>query len=136
MVFVGFGRDPAVGDRAPRASSASDVDLVSVASTPVGRTIPPGFLGVSLEYRTVSGAEQTGPRGDDRLLAQLIRNLSPAQTPVIRIGGDSTDWTWWPVPHTRRPPGVTYNLSASWVASARELAVRGSPPDPRPQPRG
>jgi hypothetical protein len=41
---------------------------------------------------------------------------------VLRIGGDSTDWTWWPVPKMVRPPGVTYAITRSWLAVARALA--------------
>jgi hypothetical protein len=57
------------------------------------------------------------------VLAQLIRNLAPGQAPVVRIGGDSTDWTWWPVPGVRPAPGLTYRLSPRWIARARALAV-------------
>ncbi len=40
---------------------------------------------------------------------------------MVRIGGDSTDWTWWPVRGMRRPPGVSYDLSPAWIARARAL---------------
>ena len=97
-------------------------DLVTVSASALGAPIPAGFVGVSLEYRTVSGAERSGRRGNDLVLAQLIRNLAPGQTPVVRIGGDSSDWTWWPVRGLHKPRGITYNLSPAWVAAARELA--------------
>jgi len=48
------------------------------------------------------------------------------QAPVLRIGGDSTDTTWWPTPGLRPPPGVTYSLSPRW------LAVVGLAPVPGP----
>ena len=98
-------------------------DVVTVGGRPVGPRIPSGFIGVSLEYRTVSGAEPEGPGGQDLVLAQLIRNLAPGQTPIVRIGGDSTDWTWWPLPGIQQPRGITYDLSPAWIASARELAL-------------
>jgi hypothetical protein len=96
--------------------------VITIGRAPLGRAIRPGFLGVSVEYRTLLSSERAGPAGVDPVLAQLIRNLAPGQTPVVRIGGDSTDWTWWPVPGTRRPPGVTYGLSPAWIARARALA--------------
>ena len=34
---------------------------------------------------------------------------------VVRIGGDSTDWSWWPVPHTKTPPGIRYTLTPQWM---------------------
>jgi hypothetical protein len=118
------GARNAAGDLGfPVTGPRSYTDLVRVEPAPIGPRIPAGFVGVSLEYRTLSGAERAGPRGNDLVLAQLIRNLAPHQTPVVRIGGDSTDWTWWPVPGLRRPRGVTYSLSPGWIATARALAV-------------
>ena len=78
--------------------------VVTIGRTPEGRAIPPSFVGVSLEYRTLLSAERPGT-GSDPVLAQLIRNLAPGQTPIVRIGGDSTDWTWWPARGLPPPPG-------------------------------
>jgi hypothetical protein len=59
---------------------------------------------------------------------QLIRDLSPGQAPSLRIGGDTTDWTWWPVPGVANPHGVRYTLTPRWVrvtgALARDLGAR------------
>ncbi len=66
--------------------------------------------------------EGTGPNAGNPVLGQLISNLAPGQTPIVRIGGDSTDWAWWPVPGVKRPPGIHIDLSSSWVQSARALA--------------
>jgi hypothetical protein len=41
---------------------------------------------------------------------------------VLRIGGDSTDWTWWPVAHLAQPPGVKYSLTPVWMNVAHALA--------------
>jgi hypothetical protein len=53
---------------------------------------------------------------------QLVRNLAPEQRPVLRIGGDSTDRTWWPVPGVRQPRGVAYALTRRWLRSVRAVA--------------
>ena len=58
------------------------------------------------------------------MFVQLVRNLNPGQAPVLRIGGDTTDWTWWPVPGLRKPPGVTYTLSPRWISVTRALAQK------------
>jgi len=100
-----------------------NADLVTIGRAPQGNPIPAGFVGVSLEYKTVGGSEPPGAAGPDPVLAQLIRNLAPGQTPVVRIGGDSTDWTWWPDRRVRPPRGVTYSLSPDWIGGARTLAV-------------
>jgi hypothetical protein len=97
--------------------------VVTIGRTPRGNPIPPGFVGISLEYKTLLSAERPGAAGVDPVLAQLIRNLAPGQTPVLRVGGDSTDWTWWPVPGMARPPGVSYGLSPAWIDRARALAA-------------
>ncbi len=107
----------------PTRPAPANADVVTVSATPESNPVPPGFLGVSLEYRTVASSERPGPTGVDPVLAQLIRNLAPGQTPVIRIGGDSTDWTWWPVRGMRRPRGISDSLSPAWIARARALAV-------------
>ncbi len=40
----------------------------------------------------------------------------------MRIGGDSTDWTWWPIAHVRAPGGITFALDRRWLAVTRALA--------------
>ena len=57
------------------------------------------------------------------MLVQLIRDVAPGQTPVLRIGGNSTDQTWWPAPDATQSPGVIYTLDKSWLATTRALAV-------------
>jgi hypothetical protein len=56
------------------------------------------------------------------VLVRLIRALDPAGRPNVRIGGQSTDHSWWPVPGMRQPPGVVYSLGPSWASSALALA--------------
>jgi hypothetical protein len=41
---------------------------------------------------------------------------------VLRIGGNSTDATWWPVRGVSPPRAVDYALTPAWTASARALA--------------
>src|SRR5947209_20501175 len=59
--------------------------------------IEPGYLGLSLEFGALKAYAGTAPGAPDPVFLQLIRNLTPDQAPVLRIGGDSTDRTWWPV---------------------------------------
>jgi hypothetical protein len=94
---------------------------VSVAAARTERPIPPGFLGLSLEYSAVPKYAGTDPARVDPVFVQLIRNLTPGQRPVLRIGGDSSDWTWWPVPGLTRPPGVTYTLDQNWLGVTHAL---------------
>jgi hypothetical protein len=111
----------ATGDRALARARLSHTDVVTVSPTPLGSAVPGAFVGISLEYGTVASAELPGRGGADPVLGQLIRNLSPGYAPVIRIGGESSDKTWWPVPGIPRPRGVDYALTPAWLADAREL---------------
>lgn len=103
-------------------SSAAWPAVVTVDTAAVGRAVPAGFLGLSLEYPSLETYAGRNARALDPLFARIIRSLSPGQSPVIRIGGDSTDHTWWPVPKLRRPPGVSHTLTDNWIAAAKALA--------------
>jgi hypothetical protein len=85
--------------------------------------IPSGFLGLSLEYYAVEPYAGQDPHAINPVFEQLVRNLTAGQSPVLRIGGDSTDWTWWPVPHMARPPGVTFTLSNQWLSVTHALTT-------------
>ncbi len=104
------------------SSAQAFVFRVSVSRTPTGRPVAPGFLGLALEYRAIPQLTGSDPVPVNPVLVQLIRNLVPQGRPVLRIGGLSTDRTWWPVPGVNRPLGITYNLTPSWIGSARALA--------------
>ena len=95
--------------------------VVTVGAGRAGRTVPPGFLGLSLEYSGVTAYAGSDPDELNPILLQLIRNLAPGQRPVLRIGGDTTDWTWWPVPGAPTPAGIRITLSQKWLAVAHAL---------------
>jgi len=103
-------------ERPPRPALAA-----VVGATPVGRPLPAGFLGLSFEYGALEAYTGGDPAALNPVFVRLLRNLTPA--PVLRIGGDSTDATWWPVPHATRPPGVRYALTPRWAATARALST-------------
>jgi hypothetical protein len=88
-----------------------------------GRTIASGFLGLSIEYPAVEAYTGTSPSALNPVFLQLVRNLAPGQAPVLRIGGDSTDLTWWPVAGVARPAGIKYTLTPGQVQVLRSLAT-------------
>ncbi len=95
----------------------------SVGAAPSGRPQPDGFLGISVEYNWLHVYTGLNPRAVDPVLVALIRNLAPgSQTPILRIGGESTDASWWPIRHERVPAGVTYTLTPRWLETVRALA--------------
>jgi hypothetical protein len=96
---------------------------VSVSGRSVARPLPQGFLGIAITFNTVADWEPGGPTAADPVLAQLIHNLNPIGNPSIRIGGESTDRSWWPTPGVPQPRGVTETLGTSWGQAIKQLAV-------------
>jgi hypothetical protein len=94
---------------------------ISVGSATTGRPIAPNFLGLALEYNTIPRLAGATTATVDPVFVQLLRNLNPAGRPILRVGGQSTDRTWWPVRGMTRPYGVTYDLWPGWTAAARSL---------------
>ncbi len=95
---------------------------ISVANRPVGTAIPAGFLGLSFEFQAVRAYTGSDPSQINPVLEALIRNLSPGQAPVLRIGGDSTDVAYVPTRGVPPPPYVGYPLTRSWLATTGALA--------------
>jgi hypothetical protein len=110
------------GDPAPARAPDQGAGTLTVGTATVGRPIPRGFVGLTTEYRGLEAYAGTNPAAVDPVFAQLVRNLAPGQSPVLRIGGDSTDWTWWPVPHLAKPLGIKFSLNSTWLHVASALA--------------
>jgi hypothetical protein len=108
------------GQTADAASTPSLVDA-SVGSSPFGQTMPSGFVGLSIEYKAVHQYTGRNPLEVNPVLIQLIRNLGPS--PRLRIGGDSADWTWWPVRGVIPRGGLSYALNKGWLRTTRALAA-------------
>ena len=64
--------------------------IATIASAPLAAPLPPGFIGLS-SSTTRCPRTRDDPAAVDPVFEQLVRNLSPGQAPVLRIGGDSTD---------------------------------------------
>jgi hypothetical protein len=97
---------------------------VQISPTPVGRPIAPGFIGFSFEYKAVREYTGSDPRAINPVLVQLIRDLNPGQSPVLRIGGNSADQTWVPARGVKPNPSINFTLTPSWLATTRALAER------------
>ena len=123
---IGSGR-PASADHAraapdrTRAASSGRSALVTVGAPLHVRPLPSGFMGLSLEYRSIEEYGGHDPRAINPLLVRLIEELSPGQRPELRIGGDSTDRAWWPARGVHKPLGAYIKLNADWGAVAGAL---------------
>ncbi|MFZ0087976.1 MAG: glycosyl hydrolase family 79 C-terminal domain-containing protein [Solirubrobacteraceae bacterium] len=104
------------------ATASADVLGATVSATPTGQTMAPGFVGVSFEYRALHSYTGRDPLAVDPVLLGLLRGLAPGQPPVIRIGGDSTDGSWWPIRGMIPPGGVYYPITKGWLRTTQALA--------------
>ncbi len=107
------------------AGARADVPTISaqVGGPPIGQTMAPGFVGVSFEYQALHVYTGRDPQAVNPVLVALLRAMAPGQAPVLRIGGDSTDVTWWPMRGVIPPGGVSYGLTKGWLRTTRALAV-------------
>jgi hypothetical protein len=105
----------------PPTPAATTVPPASAAARPTSRPLPSGFLGLSMQYKAFERYAGTNPKSINPAFLNLIRQIAPDQSPVLRFGGDSTDWSWWPVPGLKRPGGVTYTLTPKWLQIAHAM---------------
>jgi hypothetical protein len=95
----------------------------SVGSSPTGQPMPSGFVGVSLEYGALHLYTGRNPLAVNPVLVALLKGLAPGQAPVLRIGGDSADASWWPQRRLLPPPGVRYAITPGWLRTTQALAA-------------
>ena len=95
---------------------------VTVQQSVMGRPIPAGFVGLSTELSDLYSYTGKDPKAINPVFEQLVRNLAPGQRPVFRLGGDTTDSTWWPGHDKHRPRGIRYGLTSRWLHVAHALA--------------
>ncbi|MGE5617535.1 MAG: glycosyl hydrolase family 79 C-terminal domain-containing protein [Candidatus Woesearchaeota archaeon] len=105
------------------SARADPLVSASVGRAPSGRPHPAGFLGLSLEFNWLHFYTGRNPKRVDPVFVALVRNLAPGdQSPVLRIGGESTDATWWPIRHQPTPQGISFSLTPHWIQVVRALA--------------
>ena len=105
-----------------RAHARGSLLTPVVGSGVTSAAIQPGFLGLSMEYYAIHEYTGSDPDAVNPVFVQLVRNLTPGQAPVLRIGGDSADQTWWPVPGVLPPRGIDYPLTEGWIRTTAALA--------------
>ena len=110
------------GGAAAKAPARPAPSVLTVGGPTAAQAIAPGFVGLSLEYWAVPAYAGSDPAATNPVFAQLIRNLADGAPPVLRIGGVTTDNTWWPARGLRQPAGATFRLTRRWVAVTRTLA--------------
>lgn len=106
------------------ASAHADAQAVSaqVGAAPQGQAMGPGYIGFSFEYRAMHVYTGRDPQAVNPVLVQLVKGLTPGQSPVLRIGGNSSDQTWWPIRGMIPPGGINYALTKGWLRTTQTLA--------------
>ncbi|HEX3617629.1 MAG TPA: hypothetical protein VHU61_13880 [Solirubrobacteraceae bacterium] len=94
---------------------------VSVGSRPAGPRIRAGFVGITTEFWDMFKEAGTTTTAPDVPFEHVLENLAPDGGLDVRIGGDTTDWTWWPVPGMAQPPWARWTLTPAWMAVAQKL---------------
>jgi hypothetical protein len=124
-VLIGAGAgDPSSSAALPPSAnvSARGALPVRISARRRGPDVPSGFLGLSIEFQAIRDYTGSDPHHINPVLVQLIRNLSPDQAPVLRIGGDSTDMSWVPARGVKAPDYRNYRLTPDWLATTAALA--------------
>ena len=124
LAGTGSAGAPSPSDGIPPSADVSPRDAIPVRVSDSGpaRHIPAGYLGLSIEFPALRDYTGSNPRRVNPVLLQLIRNLSPGQAPVLRIGGDSTDLSWVAAPGVKAPRYRTYRLTPGWLSTTAALA--------------
>jgi hypothetical protein len=110
------------GHPAAVRSAAAPTGTVHLTLGAPGRAVPRGFLGLSIEFQAVRAYTGSDPSAINPVFETLVRGLSPAQSPVLRIGGDSTDMSWYGPAAATAPVHASYRLTPSWLAITSSLA--------------
>ncbi len=77
-----------------------------------------GFLGIATSLSTIPGL--SGPPTDlDTPFLNLLRDLSPGAPVLLRLGGNSGDDSWWPIPGMKERD--LYPLTPRWGARVHAL---------------
>lgn len=100
---------------------ASEKATVTVAGpAPVAATsTAQGFLGIATSFSTIPAL--SGPATDpDTPFVTLLKNLSPGAPPLLRLGGNTADDSWWPIPGMKTPRYL-YTLTPRWGANVKAL---------------
>jgi hypothetical protein len=118
------------GDAAPSGGSSGPAAKLErrVIGTVAGAAIPRSFAGFSMEYwaaESYLGSTKVNP-----IFARLVETLAASGNgaPTIRLGGNSTDQTWWNPTGVPRPPGIVTDMSPARLRVLRNFTTRTNAP--------
>jgi hypothetical protein len=118
MIAVPPGQ--ASADEVPSPTPDDALVARRTVGTVAGALIPRSFAGLSMEYW--SAQSYLGGTRPNPIFARLMQTLAAGGNgaPTIRIGGNSTDETWWNPGGAPRPAGVVTDVTPAWLAVLRQ----------------
>ncbi|HEY1566035.1 MAG TPA: hypothetical protein VGF68_03425, partial [Solirubrobacteraceae bacterium] len=78
-----------------------------------------GFLGIATELDTITDLSGTAADPDTPFI-HVLSNLSPGASFLLRLGGNSGDDSYWPIPGMKKQPYL-YTLTPGWGADVQAL---------------
>ncbi len=121
LFAAGCGNDNTA--TAPETATSPGQSTFNISAATEAQPIASGFVGISTQLKSLEQYTGPNPAAISPAFLHLIQDLAPAQSPVLRLGGDSTDWSWWPVTGLSVPPGVKFTITPNWMNVARALAT-------------
>ena len=101
--------------------AGTDSALVArrTVGTVAGAAIPRSFAGFSMEYWAVPS--YLGQARPNPIFARLVQTLAAGGdgAPAIRVGGNSTDSTWWNPGGLPKPADASQELNPAWLGAVR-----------------
>jgi hypothetical protein len=119
------------GDAVPgtpaRGSAPVNVEERTIGTVP-GAEVPRSFAGFSIEYWAAPsylGATKVNP-----IFARLVETLGATGqgAPTIRLGGNSTDQTWWNPEGAPQPAGIVTDMTSAKLRVMRNFTARTHAP--------
>ncbi len=98
----------------PPPLQTGDVVAASVDLTHPGLTIPSSFSGFSLEHGDVLNFTGKTSTTINPVFVQLLNNIGNFNNgaPILRVGGNSSDSSWWNPNGLPKPRGIIYDITA------------------------
>jgi hypothetical protein len=102
-------------DADPEVIDSDEVLETRTVGVTAGAPIPRSFAGFSLEYS--SAQSYLGATRPNPIFARLVETLAEGGngSPTIRLGGNSSDESWWNPIGAPRPPGVSTDVTPTWL---------------------